>query len=292
MLTRCPPRHCEYDVLPNQIIFKSEVLCLIRPSPLPEEKGTMTTRDISFAGRIAVVTGAGSGIGLSVARRLSQEGATVYGFDLMEGELSGIGTFIPCDVSQEESVTTAVAELLSHTRSVDILVNNAGVGAVGSVVESSQEEWERVFGVNVFGTARVTRHLHPLLTGGTHPTVVNTCSATSTTGIPKRAVYAASKGALESLTRACAADFLEDGIRVNAVNPGTADTPWVHRLLDETDDPQGERTRLEARQPIGRLVSADEVAHAIVYLADPRSGSTTGTVLAVDGGMVSLRIPR
>ena len=252
----------------------------------------MTTHDISFAGRVAVVTGAGSGIGLSVAHRLSQEGATVYGFDLREGELTGVGTFIRCDVSQEESVTTAVAELLNHTRSVDILVNNAGVGTVGSVLESTPEEWERVFGVNVFGTARVTRHLHPLLAGGNNPTVVNTCSAASTTGIPKRAVYAASKGALESLTRACAADFLDDGIRVNGVNPATADTPWVQRLLDQTADPQGERSRLEARQPIGRLVSADEVAHAIVYLADPRSGSTTGSIIPVDGGMASLRIPR
>lgn len=252
----------------------------------------MTANDTSFAGRIAVVTGAGSGIGLSVAHRLSQEGATVYGFDLHEGELAGVGTFIRCDVSQEESVATAVAELRNHTPSVDILINNAGVGTVGSVLESAPEEWERVFGVNVFGTARVTRLLHPLLTKGKNPTVVNTCSVASTTGIPKRAVYSASKGALESLTRACAADFLDDGIRVNGVNPGTADTPWVQRLLDQTADPQGERARLEARQPIGRLVSADEVAHAIVYLADPRSGSTTGTVLAVDGGMASLRIPR
>lgn len=252
----------------------------------------MTANDTSFAGRIAVVTGAGSGIGLSVAHRLSQEGATVYGFDLHEGELAGVGTFIRCDVSQEESVATAVAELRNHTPSVDILINNAGVGTVGSVLESAPEEWERVFGVNVFGTARVTRLLHPLLTKGKNPTVVNTCSVASTTGIPKRAVYSASKGALESLTRACAADFLDDGIRVNGVNPGTADTPWVQRLLDQTADPQGERARLEARQPIGRLVSADEVAHAIVYLADSRSGSTTGTVLAVDGGMASLRIPR
>lgn len=252
----------------------------------------MTTNDMSFAGRVAVITGAGSGIGLSVAHRLFQEGATVYGFDLQEGQLAGVGTFIHCDVSQEESVTAAVAELRKHTQSVDILVNNAGVGAVGSVLESPPEEWERIFGVNVFGTARVTRLLHPLLAAGNSPSVVNTCSVASTTGIPKRAVYSASKGALESLTRACAADFLDEGIRVNGVNPGTADTPWVQRLLDQTADPEGERTRLEARQPIGRLVSADEVAHAIVYLADPRSGSTTGAILPVDGGMASLRIPR
>jgi NAD(P)-dependent dehydrogenase (short-subunit alcohol dehydrogenase family) len=244
-----------------------------------------------FDGRIAVITGAGSGIGLQVASRLAAEGATVFGFDLHEGGLGSVGTFIACDVSDEQSVTDAVATLSTHTPHIDILVNNAGVGAVGSVVDSPPEEWEKVFSVNVFGTARVTRLLHPLLTKGTNPVIVNTCSVASTTGIPQRAAYSSSKGALESLTRACAADFLADGIRVNGVNPGTADTPWVQRLLDQTADPAGERARLEARQPIGRLVSADEVAHAIVYLADPRSGSTTGTILAVDGGMASLRLP-
>lgn len=245
----------------------------------------------SFDGRIAVVTGAGSGIGLQVAKRLVADGATVYGFDLNEGGLAGVGTFISCDVSSEQSVTDAIATLHTHTAHVDILVNNAGVGAVGSVVDSPPEEWEKVFSVNVFGTARVTRLMHPLLVKGSDPVIVNTCSVASTTGIPKRAAYSSSKGALEALTRACAADFLEDGIRVNGVNPGTADTPWVQRLLDQTADPVGERARLEARQPIGRLVSADEVAHAIVYLADARSGSTTGTILSVDGGMASLRLP-
>lgn len=252
----------------------------------------MSAESLPFAGRTAVVTGAGSGIGLSVARRLQAEGASVYGLDLQEGGLADIGTFILCDVSQEDSVEAAVATLRSHTTSVDILVNNAGVGAVGTVLDSTSDEWEKVFSVNVFGTARVTRHLHPLLLAGHNPAIVNTCSFASSTGIPKRAVYSASKGALESLTKACAADFLDDGIRVNAVNPGTADTPWVQRLLDQTSDPAGERARLEARQPIGRLVSAEEVAHAIVYLADPRSGSTTGTVIAVDGGITGLRIPR
>lgn len=252
----------------------------------------MTTSIGPFDKRIAIVTGAGSGIGLAVATRLAVEGATVYGFDLNEGGLGETGKFIYCDVSSEEAVTDAVATLSQHTSSVDILVNNAGIGAVGSILDSPPEEWEKVFAVNVFGTARVTRLVHPLLTKGTNPAVVNTCSVASTTGIPQRAVYSASKGALESLTRACAADLIADGIRVNGVNPGTADTPWVQRLLDQTADPAGERSRLEARQPIGRLVSADEVANAIIYLADARSGSTTGTILAVDGGMASLRLPR
>jgi len=104
-------------------------------------------------------------------------------------------------------------------------------------------------------------------------------------------VYSASKGALYALTLAMAADHVREGIRVNAVAPGTADTPWVGRLLDAAADPGAERAALEARQPMGRLVTADEVAHAIAYLASPLSGSTTGTVLAVDGGMLGLRLP-
>jgi NAD(P)-dependent dehydrogenase (short-subunit alcohol dehydrogenase family) len=105
-------------------------------------------------------------------------------------------------------------------------------------------------------------------------------------------VYAASKGAVASLTLAMAADHVGDGIRVNAVIPGTADTPWVGRLLDAADDPAAAAASLKARQPIGRLVTADEVANAIAYLASPLSSSTTGTLLAVDGGVIGLRMPR
>lgn len=251
----------------------------------------MTQTSSPFSGVTVVVTGAGSGIGLSVATRLVAEGAHVFGLDLAEGGLSGLAPYIHCDVSQEDSVASAVAEVTRQTDHVDVLVNNAGIGAVGTVVDATTEEWEKVFSVNVFGTARVTRLLHPLLAASSRASIVNVCSVASTTGLPRRAVYTASKGALESFTRACAADLIADGIRVNGVNPGTADTPWVQRLLGQTAEPEAERTRLEARQPIGRLVSADEVAHAILYLADPRSSSTTGTILAVDGGMASLRLP-
>lgn len=119
---------------------------------------------------------------------------------------------------------------------------------------------------------------------------VDTCSIAATAGLPRRAVYSASKGAVAALTRAMAADGIRDGIRVNAVNPGTADTPWVGRLLDSVADPAAERVALQARQPHGRLVTADEVAHAVLYLASTRAGSTTGAELAVDGGMAGLRL--
>lgn len=245
-----------------------------------------------FSGLTAVVTGSGSGIGLEVATRLHNSGAQVIGLDLDQGGLVDIGEFIHCDISSDDSVAQAAEKARqSLGAGLDILINNAGVGSIGTVVDATTDDWERVFGVNVFGTARVVREFYPMLKAGSRPVIVNTCSVASPVGIPQRAIYSASKGALESLTRAMAADFLHEGIRVNGVNPGTADTPWVQRLLDQADDPVAQRQALEARQPIGRLVSAEEVAHAILYLAHPESLSTTGTLLAVDGGLASLRVP-
>jgi 2-keto-3-deoxy-L-fuconate dehydrogenase len=144
--------------------------------------------------------------------------------------------------------------------------------------------------VNVLGIVRVSRAALPALRRSPVACIVNTCSIAATAGLPQRALYSASKGAVLALTRAMAADHIGEGIRVNCVNPGTADTPWVGRLLAVAEDPEAERAALEARQPMGRLVTADEVAAAIQYLASPAAGSTTGTDLAVDGGMSGLRI--
>jgi NAD(P)-dependent dehydrogenase (short-subunit alcohol dehydrogenase family) len=244
-----------------------------------------------FTGLNVIVTGAGSGIGLAVATRLKGEGATIYGFDIAKGEMEGIATWIECDVGDSASVKGAVAKVSAEVDHIDILANNAGIGAVGSVLDATDEEWSRLFNINVAGIARVTAAAHSLLRKSKVPAIVNTCSIAATVGLPKRAVYSASKGAVMSLTLAMAADFVKEGIRVNCVNPGTADTPWVARLLAAASDPVAERKALEARQPMGRLVSADEVASAILYLASPRQSSTTGTVLAVDGGMDGLRLP-
>lgn len=246
---------------------------------------------MDFENLNAVVTGAGSGIGLATAQELSLRGANVFGFDLFASSMGDTATWIECDIGNTASVKSAFEELATHISVLDILVNNAGVGAVGTVETSSDETWLNVLNVNVIGCARVTRHALPLLRRSDGASIVNTCSVAATVGLPKRAVYSASKGAVLSLTLAMAADFLEDRIRVNCVNPGTADTPWVQRLLDEAERPDVERAALEARQPLGRLVSAEEVAHAICYLASRSSGSTTGSSLAVDGGMSGLRIP-
>jgi NAD(P)-dependent dehydrogenase (short-subunit alcohol dehydrogenase family) len=187
-------------------------------------------------------------------------------------------------------VRAAVDEAAARLGGLDILVNNAGVGAVGTVEDNPDDEWLRVYDVNVLGAVRVSRAALPYLRRSEHACIVMTCSVAAVVGLPQRALYSATKGALTALTLAMAADHVADGIRVNAVHPGTADTPWVSRLLDGAADPAAERRALEARQPIGRLVSVDEVAEAIAYLASPLSGSTTATVLAVDGGMVNLRL--
>ncbi len=144
--------------------------------------------------------------------------------------------------------------------------------------------------VNVVGMARVARAALPYLRESKHPAIVNTSSVVAVVGVKNRALYSASKGAVLAMTLAMAADHVGEGIRVNAVAPGTADTPWVARLLDEADDPAAMGEALRRRQPMGRLVSPDEVAHAIAYLASPLSASTTGTVLGVDGGMAGLRV--
>jgi 2-keto-3-deoxy-L-fuconate dehydrogenase len=238
-------------------------------------------------GLAAIVTGGGSGIGLAAARLLAGRGAKVAVLDIEPGdEFLGLRA----DVSDDASVRAAVQEAAGRLGGIDIVVNNAGIGAVGTVADNSDEQWHQVFDVNVVGMVRVTRAALPYLRASAHAAVVNTCSVAAVAGLPQRALYSATKGAVLSLTLAMAADHIHEGIRVNCVNPGTADTPWIGRLLAQAEDPAAERAALEARQPLGRLVSPEEVAAAIAYLASPAAGSVTGTSLAVDGGMYGLRL--
>jgi NAD(P)-dependent dehydrogenase (short-subunit alcohol dehydrogenase family) len=197
---------------------------------------------------------------------------------------------IGCDVSDDASVRNAVGEAAKQLGGIDIVANNAGIGAQGTIEDNDDEEWHRVFDINVVGMVRVSRAALPHLRKSGHAVIVNTCSVAATAGIPQRALYSATKGAVLSLTLSMAADHLQEGVRVNCVNPGTADTPWIDRLLSAAPDPAGERKALEARQPHGRLVTPEEIAAAILYLASPLAGSTTGVDLAVDGGMQALRL--
>jgi NAD(P)-dependent dehydrogenase (short-subunit alcohol dehydrogenase family) len=254
------------------------------------QDGKQTTGKAEMAelsGLAAVVTGGGSGIGRATARLLAGRGAKVAVLDLKPGdEFTGLSA----DVTDDASVTLAISKAAGSLGGIDILVNNAGVGAIGTVADNPDDEWHQVFDVNVVGIVRVSRAALPYLRASEHAAIVNTCSIAATAGLPRRALYSATKGAVLSLTLAMAADHIHEGIRVNCVNPGTADTPWVGRLLDAADDPAAERAALEARQPMGRLVSADEVAAGIAYLASPLASSVTGTALAIDGGMAGLRI--
>lgn len=244
----------------------------------------------AFKGLVAIVTGGASGIGAAIARQLHEAGAEVAVLDLQPDGGHPDHFSVRADVSDAASIDAAVAQVVARFGRIDIVVNNAGVGSVGSVADHSDDEWMRVLSINVVGIARVTRAALPALRRSPSAAIVNISSIAATAGLPQRAIYTASKGAVLSLTRAMAADHLREGIRVNCVTPGTADTPWVGRLLDQADDPAAERAALEARQPHGRLVDPEEIAAAVVYLAHPLSRSTVGTSLAVDGGMQELRL--
>ena len=242
-----------------------------------------------FETLVAIVTGGASGIGAAIASRLVEGGATVAVFDLNPDASNG-DLAVRVDVGDDASVRAGVARVAETFGRIDIVVNNAGIGAQGTVEDNTDEEWHRVYDVNVVGIVRVTRAALPWLRKSPAAAIVNMASIAATAGLPSRALYGATKGAVLALSLHLAADLVREGIRVNAVNPGTADTPWVGRLLDAAADPAAERAALAERQPLGRLGTADEVADAVAYLASPRAGSTTGTSLAVDGGMQGLRV--
>jgi 2-keto-3-deoxy-L-fuconate dehydrogenase len=268
------------------------------PAPAPASTAMPAPSPAEFGGLGAVVTGGASGIGLATACLLAERGAQVAILDRdaphPDQQLPAGVIAFRADVTQDDEVRSAVAAAASALGAIDILVNNAGIGAAGTVEANDDDEWRRVLDVNVLGIVRTTRaalpHLRAAARHRGQAAIVNTCSIAATAGLPQRALYSASKGAVYSLTLAMAADHVAEHIRVTCVTPGTADTPWVARLLDAAADPVAERAALAARQPTGRLVTALEVAAAIAYLASPLAGAVTGMALAVDGGMSGLRV--
>lgn len=229
--------------------------------------------------RVVIVTGAAGGIGTHIVEAFEHEGDTVVGLDLAWG----------FDLRDPQACRDEARRIHAEHGRIDVLCNNAGVGAVGDVVDAPVGDWERVFAVNVFGMAHLSAAVLPFMRAAGSGAIVNTCSVVADVGLVERAVYTASKGAVLGLTKAMAADEARRGIRVNAVNPGTVDGPWVQRLIAESDDPDATRAGLEARQPLGRLVGPEEVAAAIVYLAAPTT-YTSGQELVLDGGISGIRL--
>jgi 2-keto-3-deoxy-L-fuconate dehydrogenase len=193
------------------------------------------------------------------------------------------------DVSKPEDCAAATARIIADHNRVDVLCNNAGIGATGDVVAASAEDWQRVFAVNVFGVANMSRAVLPAMRAAGRGTVVNTCSVVASVGLVDRAVYSASKGAVLALTRSMAADEIAYGIRVNCVSPGTVSSPWVERTVAALPDPEAGFEALRRRQPLGRMISCDEVAAAVVYLAADTT-FTTGADFLLDGGITGVRL--
>jgi 2-keto-3-deoxy-L-fuconate dehydrogenase len=248
--------------------------------------------------KIAFVTGAGSGIGEHIARLFAQQGAHVILADIrldaaewVAGEIQADGGSVRArqlDVSEESQVRSAMEQVATTEGRLDILVNNAGISHVGNILETSLDDWERVMRVNargVFLCAReaVRQMLAQSPTGGV---IVNMSSVAATIGVDRRLPYCASKGAVLALTRSIAVDFVTQGIRCNAICPGTVQTPFVEGYLARhfAGHEDEARRELHARQPIGRMGRPDEIAHAALYLASDEAAFVTGSALVIDGG--------
>lgn len=243
-------------------------------------------------GRMAVVTGAGSGIGASVVERFAAEGSTVLAADLNEeaarataGRARSFGADVHAtavDVRDEDSVRRLIDAALALAR-LDTLINVAGIGSTTTAPDTPLDQWEDVFAVNARGTFLTCKHAIGPMTQNGGGVIVNIASVAGLVGLRRRAAYCASKGAVIALTRALAVDHVGDGIRVNCISPGTIDSPWVRRLVDESGESLDE---LRARQPMGRLGSPAEVADAAVYLV-AEATFATGTDLIIDGGLTA-----
>lgn len=240
--------------------------------------------DTSFAGRTAVVTGAASGIGQAMAAQLLARGARVVGIDLAsDGVPEGCHAYA-LDVSDPAAVQEVTAAVLAEMGTVDVLMNNAGIGSTTDVLRCTAQDWDRVFAVNVRSVLLMSQAFLPGMLDRGYGSIVNTASVLALIGAKDRAAYSASKGAVVALTKQMAIQYAGTGVRCNCICPGTVDSPWVGRLLDAADDPDAARAGLVARQPIGRLGTADEVARAAVYLASNDAAFVTGSALVIDGG--------
>jgi NAD(P)-dependent dehydrogenase (short-subunit alcohol dehydrogenase family) len=248
--------------------------------------------------KVAIVTGAGSGIGREIALLYSRQGAKVVIADvnteaaeLVVGEIIGQGWVANVqllDVSNEEQVKAAVEKSVERYGRLDILVNNAGISSVGNLLETSSEEFDRIITVNLKGVFLCSKYAVAQMAeqeprGGV---LVNIASVAGMINVDRRAAYGTSKAGVIQLTRSVAIDFVEQGIRANAICPGTVHTPFVEGYLERNfkDSKEEVRQQLHARQPLGRMGRPDEIAYAALYLASDEAAFVTGSALVIDGG--------
>jgi len=246
--------------------------------------------DTGLGGKTVVVTGAASGIGRAAVGMLLGEGAQVLAVDRDAAALRRLEDNdarcqpVHADVTDENEVDQVVRTAVERTGRVDVVVNNAGVGYRGALAETSTEQWDTTFDVNVRAPFLVCRAVIPHMLAAGGGTIVNVASAAAISAVANRAAYSASKGAVIALTKSITVDYAASGIRANAVAPGTVDTPWIGRVTEGADDPQALRAAMEQRQVVGRLAQPEEIADAIIYLASDRSTFAYGSTLVVDGG--------
>ncbi len=247
-----------------------------------------------LADKICIITGAANGIGFCISERFQREGATVVMADMNEQELAqacdrlgGSTTPLVTNVTEPASVAALIEQTMARFGRIDVLVNNAGTGLAANVVDTEVEDFDRVIAVNLKGVFLGMKYVIPHMRRQQAGSIINMCSIGGLVGLYDRAAYCASKGGVAILTKAAAIDHATEGIRINAIAPGTVNTPWVQRITASMEDPEAARQKMRERQAHGRLVEPEEIAAMAVYLAGDESRSTLGAIMVVDGGFMA-----